>query len=258
MCLIFMKKYFRTSFIALFVIVAACSDENPLPAQPEWRAEKMSRGPLAYRLLEYDGDNRVSHVIDGLISDGDSIETRYAVIYSNGNIQRIADDTDSQVWKFKYDDSRIMETREYVDNQLIRLNTFEYDNHGHVVGWTLLLETSAMDFKPIGRLAFMYDAEGNAIKMEYYHHQPGQDAFELVSTTTYEDFDTYKNSGELFLNFSHPYHTLFKNNARTWRVTNTNGAEGVSTYTYEYNDGGYVTRQTESNGLETLYQFSMH
>jgi YD repeat-containing protein len=78
----------------------------------------------------------------------------------------------------------------------------------------------------------------------------------LRNTQAYSNFDTKKSKDLLFpygYNFSEPS----ENNFQT--LTSTNNITSVvttTTYTYEYNSDGYVTKRTSSTGNIALYEYT--
>lgn len=256
-----MKKIPSLYFIALAMVSVKCADPDagPKPIGLKiLRAEKMSYGKNSYRVLTYDDDNRISKITSGLLDENDSLETVYTVHYADGRIQKIATTGAAESIEFHYEGVKLIESLEYINNEVVRMNFFEYDNRDRVKTWIILQATTDGDFTPLTKKTFAYDTQNNAVQMEYFDYSPDVLDFVLVSTTHYKDFDNRKYSGAFFLNFYHPYHTLFQNNPRTWRVENANGSVGETHFTYEYNSEGYVTRQLASAGdFNIVYYFSM-
>ncbi|MBL0743157.1 hypothetical protein [Chryseolinea lacunae] len=256
-----MKKIPSLYFIALAMVSVKCSDPDAGPKPiglKTLRAEKMSYGKHSYRVLTYDNDNRISQITSGLLDEGDSLETVYTVHYADGRIQKITTTGAAESIEFHYEGGRLTESLEYVNNAVERMNFFAYDDHDRVKAWVILQATADDDFIPVSKKTFTYDAQNNAVQMQYSDYHADVLDFVIVSTTHYKDFDNRKYSGAFFLNFYHPYHTLFQNNPRTWRVENSNGSVGETHFTYEYNDQGYVTRQLASAGeFDIVYEFSM-
>ena len=231
-------------------------DEDAITPTRKLRVEAMSHGEFHYRIIRYDERNRISELINGTIDETeDSVESVYHVFYKGNVIERISSEDETHVYEYTYHKGSILESREFVDHHLQVLNEFYYNASGQVDVW--VTKQAAGDvLVPLNRRAYRYDASGNAVSMELENYDPLTKGHVLVSTTKFLKFDDKKNSGSLFLNHDNPYHIQFRNNARTWRVENTNGMVGETHFTYEYNAEGYATSQRDLAGaLEIKYQF---
>jgi YD repeat-containing protein len=77
----------------------------------------------------------------------------------------------------------------------------------------------------------------------------------LRNTQAYSNFDTKKGKDLLF-HYGYSAFEPSENNFQT--VTSTNNITGVvtpTTYTYEYNSDGYITKRTSSTGNIVLYEY---
>lgn len=239
------------------LVLIGCKDDDTVTPSRKQRITAMSNGDIHYRILQYSDDGRVATVINGVIDESqDSVETVYHVAYDDDLIGQISSEDASHVYHYQYEDRRITESREYVDNALVILNEFYYDANGRVDLWVSRRGAGEEVF-PLDRKTFQYDVNGNVVATELEMFDPVTQGHVLISTVTFLNFDDKRNSSSLFMNFNHPYHIPFKNNARIWRVKNDTGAVGETHYEYEYNQDGYVTRQRDINGTtETRFHFT--
>jgi hypothetical protein len=253
----------NTSLALLFLfgtMLSSCDDKDPVVPASKIRVSSMSHGQFSYRTLGYDDRNRISQVILGIIDEEkDSIETVYYVTYAGDLIERIATEGDAHAFEYSYVNGKIAESREYADRRLMVLNQFFYDASGHVDVWAIKQAAPGGEMVGVSRRAYSYDATGNAVSMELETYNPITRGHDLISTSKFLNFDDKKNSGSLFLILANPYHVQFKNNARTWRIENTNGTVGETHFTYEYNADGYAIAQLDLAGeLEVKYQFERY
>ena len=257
-------KHTSLALLILFVMMlSGCDDDEPvIPVVPvsKIRVESMSHGQFSYRAMGYDDRNRISELVLGTIDEEkDSIETVYYVTYQGDLIERIATEGDAHAFEYSYVNGKIAESREYANRRLMVMNQFFYDASGHVDVWAIKQATPGGEMVAVSRKAYSYDATGNTVTMEMESYDPITKGHELISTSKFLDFDDKKNSGSLFLILANPYHVQFKNNARTWRIENTNGTVGEAHFTYEYNADGYTTSQHDLDGdLEVTCQFELY
>ncbi|MGC3943685.1 MAG: hypothetical protein QM762_03955 [Chryseolinea sp.] len=240
------------------LILIGCDDDHSNNEQPKLKTIGMSYGDHHYSVLHYDERDRIVRVVHGLIDeDKDSVETLFHVIYSGANIQRIIASDESQAFRYVYNDGKLVESWEYANSQVVSKHSFIYNDAGQVDAWI----TKGMDGeneKPVSRKFYSYDGVGNATSMESESYDPTTRGYALVATSLFLDFDSKKNTASLFLNFINPYHVPFRNNARVWRVENSNGSVGETTYEYEYNADGYATSQRDVDGeFDILYHFNL-
>jgi hypothetical protein len=254
-----MKAHILTLLCLTCALLFGCEHDENVATVPKLRVESMSHGKFQYRVNQYDDLNRISAVILGTIGEtSDSSETLYNVTYQGDLVQRIASIDGSHTFDYSYVEGKLTESREYIDHHLETLNQFFYDATGHVDLW-VTKQASGQETVPRERKAYRYDAMGNAVSMELEIYDPVTKGHEFISTSKFLDFDDKKNSGSLFINLYNPYHIQFRNNARTWRVENTNGSVGETHFVYEYNTFGYATNQRDlDGGLEIKYQFSRY
>ncbi len=229
--------------VALFAL--SCESNGPAPVV-RLRAERMSYGDHSYRVLEYDDDNKVVRVISGLIVDGEADESVYTISYIGTHVDKIALDTR---WKmeYKYDNNRVAETHEVVNGELNSVNRFFYDGNGRI-NESFLLMNDEGSLVPLVKYSYEYDDRGNVAQVRGFYYNQQTSSYEDGPIMEYENFDDGPGASGLFMsNFSNIYH-YSPNNARLWRVRQINGSVGEVTYAYEYNEDGYVIKQTPSSG----------
>jgi hypothetical protein len=237
--------------VALFAL--SCESNGPAPVT-RLRAERMSYGNHSYRVLEYDDQNKVTRVISGLIVDGEADESVYTISYVGTLIDKISLDTR---WKmeYKYEAGRVFETHEIVHGELNSVNRFFYDTNGRV-SESYLLMNDAGSLKEMLKNTYEYDDDGNVTRVREFLYNHNTDVYDNGPVMEYEDFDDKPNAYGLFMsNFSNVYRSS-PNNARLWRVRQMNGSIGEVRYNYDYNEEGYVVKQTPTSGGHTItYSF---
>lgn len=253
----------RISTLILFCFTSmlwiACDDEDPVTPDQNLRVVSMSHGESHYSLLRYDEQARVIAIVQGNVDDSqDSVETEFQVVYKDGLIEKISSNDGAHTFIYTYSNGKIIESHEYVDFRLVYSHAFIYNDESQIDIWISKQNQSGV-WIPLQRKAYRYDTRGNAIVMELENYDPATKGHELISTSKFLDFDDKQNTSALFLNMYNPYFTLFKNNARTWRVENTNGTVGETQYEYGYNAEGYTTSQRDLAGnMEIKYQFEQY
>jgi hypothetical protein len=229
--------------VALFAL--SCESNGPAPVV-RLRAERMSYGDHSYRILEYDDDNKVVRVISGLIVEGEANESIYAISYIGSRVDKIALDTRWRM-EYKYEDNRVFETHEVVNGQLNSVNRFLYDANG-LINESLLLMNDEGSLRESLKYHYEYDSRGNVTRIKEFFYNQHSSSYENGPIMEYENFDDSPNAYGVFMsNFSNVYRSS-PNNARLWRVRQMNGTVGEATFTYEYNEEGYVIKQTPLSG----------
>lgn len=237
--------------VALFAM--SCESNGPSPVV-RLRAERMSYGDHSYRVLEYDDDNKVVRVISGLIDEGQADESVYTISYIGSRVDKISLDTRWSM-DYKYVDDRVFETHEMVNGTLNSVNRFIYDANGRMTESYLLMNDGG-SLRESLKYAYEYDHRGNVTKTSEYLFDAAAGSYKNGPVIEYENFDDNPNAYGVFMsNFSNVYRHS-PNNARTWRVRQMNGTVGQVTYSYEYNEDGFVIKQTPlSGGHVVTYSF---
>jgi hypothetical protein len=218
------------------------------------RAERMSYGDHSYRVLEYDDDNKVVRVISGLIVEGEADESVYTISYIGSLVDKIALDNRWRM-EYKYDNDRVIETHEVVNNNLNSVNRFFYDVSGRI-NESYLLMNDAGSLREALKYSYEYDDRGNVTRIREFVYNSVNASYDNGPVMEFENFDNNPNAYGVFMtNFSNVYR-YSPNNARLWRVRQMNGTVGEVTYSYEYNEEGYVIKQTPlSAGHVITYSF---
>jgi hypothetical protein len=237
--------------VALFAM--SCESNGPAPVV-RLRAERMSYGDHSYRVLEYDDQNKVTRVISGLIVEGEADESVYTISYVGTLVDKISLDTRWRM-EYKYEEGRVHETHEVVHGTLNSVNRFFYDASGNV-SESYLLMNDAGSLTEMLKYTYEYDGNGNATRIREFVFNHSTDVYDSGPVMEYEEFDSNPNGYAVFMsNFSNIYRTS-PNNASLWRVRQTNGTVGEARYSYEYNEEGYVVKQTPTSGGHTItYSF---
>jgi hypothetical protein len=237
--------------VALFAL--SCESDSPVPVV-RLRAERMSYGDHSYRVLEYDDDNKVVRVISGLIDEGEAHESIYMFSYIGSRVDKISLDTRWRM-EYKYDNDRVFETHEIVNGNLNSVNRFFYDASGRI-NESYLLMNDAGSLRDALKYTYEYDNRGNATRIREFLYNSASSSYDNGPVMEYENFDDSPNAYGVFIsNFSNIYR-YSPNNARLWRVRQTNGTVGEVTYAYEYNEEGFVIKQTPlSAGHVITYSF---
>lgn len=236
------------------VLFALSCESNAPPPMVRLRAERMSYDH-SYRVLEYDNSNRAVRIIVGLLDDEDEAnESVYTVSYNGWLVHKIALDT-RWVMEYKYNGTRVIETHEIVEGELNSVNRFFYDGDGWMNERQLLI----MDEGPLResiKYTYEYDDGGNFTRVKEFLYNQYTDSYEDGPVMEFENYDNTPNAYGLFMtNFANVY-SFSPNNARLWRVRQPNGTVGEVTYTFQYNEEGYLVKQKPlSGGHEITYTF---
>jgi hypothetical protein len=237
--------------VALFAL--SCESNGPAPVV-RLRAERMSYGDHSYRVLEYDDDNKVVRVISGLIVEGEADESVYTISYIGSRVYKISLENRWRM-EYKYDNDRVFETHEIVNNNLNSVNRFFYDVDGRI-NESYLLMNDAGSVREALKYLYEYDDRGNVTRIKEFVYNSVNGSYDNGPVMEFENFDDNPNAYGVFMtNFSNVYRHS-PNNARLWRVRQMNGTVGEATFAYEYNEEGYVIKQTPlSAGHVITYSF---
>lgn len=246
-----MKNPINPLFLVfIFALLAGCDqqDSDPAPAEKQLRADKMSYGDIAYRQLKYNDQNKITHVLLGSIDGEDTVKTLHEVYYNGDRISKI-NIQDEWELQYLYDGTLLVETHELMMGELFQKNKYSYDGQKRVITWEAFQKNSEGELAPVTKNEYTYSAANNVVQIKLYGYLDDSGEPTLISTIDYLEFDTKKNSFNLFFgNLYHPYHKMFQNNPHKMVVTQGNGTKAEEHYAYTYNGAGFVTKQESLTG----------
>lgn len=244
-----MKKIFTTAAVALFMLsLASCSDDDSSSNNSS------TENVLVKRAVERDGSDSVTSIYT---YDGKKIKT---ITYDNGDV-----DT------FTYNGNQIVKATFMTEGELWLTDTYAYNSNGQVSEHTTT-DTFNVTYQ---KTTFVYNND-STISTKVYEGIT-EAASELTGTgvllvkngngTTYTYTATGETTPEItFFTFDdkkNPYKNItgfaaielvtLEGHSPENNILMHSTPEGVTKYTYVYNDAGYPTSSVETDGDNDSY-----
>lgn len=179
----------------------------------------------------YYENNRLSHIIENQ-SNGDN--HKVVLNYSDNTLTSLTyykDGINTGERTFEYQSDNIV-SNTLVEGTVTYLDTYNYNNESQVISSKEFQNGALYD-----ETFYVYNSDGNMTEKSFENSS-------LVINYTYDE----KLNPEFYL-FTNAFvrmEPISKNNILT---------SGSTTYTYEYNEEGFPTKKTSSNGSITLYEY---
>lgn len=246
-----MKTQKWLNFIIIILLLGCSNDDSSQDEKQLYLSRVTSTaGSTTYH---YDENNRI--VLEQFESASGSNVLLFKNYYNdNGKlITRTEDQTDTSL-DYKY-------TYHYdIEGNLIKIETYTIDGSGPETYYSKTEADYSVPGKisvsrtlPTGTISVLYneyflDANGNVVtRMQY------KPSGALDYSYEYTAFDDNKSPEQLLP--KHTYTKAFNNNLSYTVTDNTSGESFQYTFTFEYNQVGYPTKETNSNGSIKTFEY---
>ena len=239
----------KTIVIYLLMVFSlmACHNEQQDPVPVDLRPLRMDDVD-GYRELQYDDTGKITGllIVTKFVDGTEKRETQNFVYDSTGKL--IESRTDAG-WDMRYtynDRDQLVSTDVYADGSRYQRHVYTYNSKRYLSERITYEGISDEALIPVSKEYYAYDNLGNVTLQLLYAYDASGQAARITTRFTFSDYDNRTNIEKYFIVTPfNPTLTLCKNNPGKMVVENATGSiNSVETYTYQYNDHGYVTEKT--------------
>ncbi|ALI99136.1 hypothetical protein [Rufibacter tibetensis] len=247
-------------FAALFL--AGCDLEDPEPNihQPRVLLKKIATTQGDSREFQYAASGWLARVVGkGQLALNENEQTTSEIIYDNmGRVAYVLTDgptLDTENAYYYTADNKLYKLDELINGKVESYHTFEYDTQKRLTArYSHYKDVTINTPREANKVTYTYDAKGNVGEVKMYHKPTATSDWQLVQTSTYENYDTKKSVQHLSDFLFTPRIILHGNNPGKVTTTLASGEQRVTTFTYEYNEQNLPVKKTTTPSNGTAFQ----
>ncbi|MVM36302.1 hypothetical protein GO755_40230 [Spirosoma sp. HMF4905] len=257
-----MKNNVLLMTLAMLAIVS-CQTNTVKPDEPfsgnkdsisVFKRVKISWAATDYKEVEYDAANTpIRYTAQNLYNQGtgEVLKVVYNFVYSGKQLTRLDVSNGSSV-NYTYDGDKVVRTEEFNSKGkliITRLYDYSFENRLKRVDEA----TGEGDKKMETARTFTYDNKGNLTQLVDLTKDAQTGVYKVELVTRYSDYDSYKNTTNLWTIYPILPNVTFQVNNPTTITQYIEGQDGAEMpfhrkqYTYRYNAKGYPVSHTETD-----------
>ncbi|MCU0391868.1 MAG: hypothetical protein MUE81_12180 [Thermoflexibacter sp.] len=260
-----LRKLYSQNLVILFVMVLGLSscqqeadfpdprprEENPTPIEEKVLLKRIQNAPNDFQTFEYDGQGNILKYATQYTYSASGAVRQNSHVFEYDEAKKLIKVASSYGYsKYFYKDGKLEKTETYytANNQLISTIFYTFNDKQQLVSALEVVAKPFEDSPSEIKRTFLYDEKGNLTQQAHLFLNKNN-AFELIYTVFYEDYDDKKSvDNQVFFYPYLPKTKFFANNYRRLKTVYANGAidEHIYLFDYQYNNKGFPSSKTQS------------